>query len=90
MGFKKQNKWAKGKRERESKKQTLNYREQTIDYWMGGDRGWVKQVMGIKECTCVEHWSCTELLNHYIVHLKLIQHSMLTLLELKKCLKMHG
>ena len=44
------------KRERQRKKQTLNYREQTDGYQRGG--GWedrVKWVMGINECTCDEH-----------------------------------
>ena len=31
-----------------------------------------------------EHRCCKEMLNHYIVHLKLILHCMLTILELKK------
>ena len=43
---------------RQTKKHSLNYREQTGGYqkdWGWG--GWVKQVMGIKACTCRdEHW----------------------------------
>ena len=46
-----------GNKERQSKKQTCNYREQ-IDGLLGGavDWGWVKWGMGIKEGTCDEHW----------------------------------
>ena len=62
MEFKKQNKWANGKRERDrqrqkqTKKQILNYREQTDGCQKeGGWGGWVKQVIGIKEDTCDEH-----------------------------------
>ena len=41
--FKKQNKWAKEKkRKRQSKKQTLNYREQICGYQRGG--GWWEMV----------------------------------------------
>ena len=36
--FNKQNKWAKGKREKKNKKQTLNYGEQTDGYQRRG--GW--------------------------------------------------
>ena len=68
MEFKKQQISKGEKREMQTKKQTLNYRKQT-DVW-GGEAGWewVKQVMGIKECTCdeqqvmygrVESLSCT-------------------------------
>ena len=49
------NEQRKRERERETKKQTLNYREQTWlpeGRWVGG---WVKWVMGIKERTCVEY-----------------------------------
>ena len=47
----------KREQERQTKKQTLNYREQTDSCQRGGWQGdWVKQVMGIKECTwCDEH-----------------------------------
>ena len=34
--------------------------------------------MGIKECTCDEHWRWMEVLNHYIVHLIVILHGVLT------------
>ena len=46
----------KGKK-RETKKQTLTYREHPVDHQRGGGvEGWRKQVVGIKECTChVEH-----------------------------------
>ena len=33
----------RGEKERQTKKQTLNYREQTDGYWKGGEqRGWAK------------------------------------------------
>ena len=56
VGFKEQNKWAKGKKwERKSQinKQTLNYREQNGGHQRGW--GWDKQKMGMKEGTCDEH-----------------------------------
>ena len=59
-----QNKTNKEKRERQTIKQSLKYREQTEGCWMGDDwGGWVKWVMGIKEDTCDEHWCCMEVLN---------------------------
>ena len=43
MEFKKQNKQAQRKiRERQTKKQTLNYEEQTDGYQRGDEWGWVK------------------------------------------------
>ena len=45
--------------------------------------GWVKQVMGIKECTCNEHRVMYEVLNYYTVHLKLILRCMLTGIQIK-------
>ena len=42
-----------GERERETKKQIFNYTEQTDGYQKRV--GWVKQVIGIKVCTCDEH-----------------------------------
>ena len=46
-----------GKRERQTIKETLNGRKQTEGCWRGGgQREWVKWVMGIKEGTCGEHW----------------------------------
>ena len=41
--------------ERQIKKQTLNYREQTDGYQGGGGWEGVKYMMGIKEGTRVEH-----------------------------------
>ena len=41
--------------ERQIKKQTLNYKEQTDGYQREGHERRVKQVMGIKEGTCNEH-----------------------------------
>ena len=41
------------KRERQTKIQTLNYRRQTVTRGEVG-RGWVKQVMEIKECICCD------------------------------------
>ena len=43
-----------GKKERQTIRQTLNYREQR--FWRGGGGGCVKWVTGIKEVTCDEHW----------------------------------
>lgn len=74
---------SKGKKVREgdkSRNRLFNYREQANGYQRGGgqggggggERGWVKQVMGIKEDTCDEHRVLYKVLNHYIVHLKLI------------------
>ena len=41
---------------RQTKKQTLNYREQTEGSWRGGGwGGWIKQVTEIQEGTCDEH-----------------------------------
>ena len=45
----------KKERERQTKKQTLNYREQTDGYQGRVDVEWVKQVMEIEECTYDEH-----------------------------------
>ena len=60
MEFKKQKKQAKGKklkRERQTKKQTLNYREQSDGYQRGGQWGRRNWVMGMKEGTCPhEQW----------------------------------
>ena len=42
------------KRQSQTKKQTLNYREQTDGYQRGGK--WVTYVMGIKECTCHDEY----------------------------------
>ena len=50
---------SKRKKKRKSGKprNRLNYREQIVGYQRGGDGGWVKQEMGIKECTyCGEPW----------------------------------
>ena len=58
------------KRERESKKQTLNYREQLMVTRREGVGGMGETDVGIKESTYDEHRGCTEVLNH-IVHLKL-------------------
>ena len=65
-------------------KQILNYREQR-----GLPEGrclgsWVKYVKEIKGTLIrMNPESCTELPNHYIVHLKLTKHYMLTTLKLK-------
>ena len=65
-------------RERQTKKQTPNYREQTDGYQREEGGGWVKQMMVIKQCACDDkHWVLYEMLNHYIVYLKLILHCML-------------
>lgn len=64
------------KTDRQTKKQTLNYGVQT---WLPrGGGGCVKQVMGIKEGTCDEHWVmeslyCTPEMNTtlYVKQLKL-------------------
>ena len=48
-----------GKKERKTKKQTLNYENKlmVIRGEMGGAGSSLKQVMGIKECTCPDaHW----------------------------------
>lgn len=65
---------SKGGKKRQIKKQTLNYREQTDDYQRGGGyRGWVKQMRRNKKCICGdEHQVICELLNQYVVYLKLI------------------
>ena len=49
---------SKGGKKRQTKKQTLNYREQTDGYQSGGGQGnGLNKVMEIKECTCCdEHW----------------------------------
>ena len=54
MKFKKQN---KGEGWGQTKKQTLNYRKQTVGHQKGGDVVGVvvKYVTGIKEYTCDEH-----------------------------------
>ena len=53
----KANEQTEKKRERQTKKQTLNYREQTDGYQLMATDGGMKQVMGIKEFTCHdEHW----------------------------------
>ena len=39
-----------------NQEQALNYREQLMVTRGEVCGGWVKQVMGIKECTCDEHW----------------------------------
>ena len=50
-------------RERQTKKQTFNYRKQTDGYQRGGrGRKGVKNVMGIKEYTCDEHQVLYEVL----------------------------
>ena len=55
---------------RHPKKQTLKYREHTD----GHQRG-MKQVKGVNSTlTMMSTEQCIELLNHYNVHLKLIQH----------------
>ena len=49
--------WEKEVSTSSTKKQTLNYKEQTDGYWRGG-RGeeWIKQVMGIEQdLYCDEH-----------------------------------
>ena len=53
----------------------------SANWWLSGEvgTGWV---MGMKDCTC-----CRALLNHYVVHLKLISHCMLTNCNLNKNLK---
>ena len=43
----------------------------------------MKQVMGIEESTCDEHQLMCEVLNHYIVHLKLILLCMSTEFKIK-------
>ena len=44
------------KRKRQTKKQTLNCKEQTDGYQRGGEWGGMsKKVIGIKEGTCDEH-----------------------------------
>ena len=44
------------KRGRQTIGETLNYREPTETCWKGGGQGgWAKGVMGIKEDTCHEH-----------------------------------
>ena len=46
----------RGKKRGETKKQTLNYIEQTDGYQMGGgDRGMGETSEGIKECICDKH-----------------------------------
>ena len=52
--FKKQNKEAKGKKRGKTRNRLL-----TTDCWLSDGwwvRGCVKWVIGIKECTCDEHW----------------------------------
>jgi len=44
-----------GKKERQTEKQTLNYRGQTDGHQRGGGGGVGEQVMGMKEGTCDEH-----------------------------------
>ena len=67
-------------RERNKLRNRLSHREQIGGYQKGGGWGeWVKQVTGIRECTCCdEHWVLMKVLNQYIVHLKLILYCMLT------------
>ena len=75
--FKKQNKWAKGKKETETqtKKQTPNSRAQTdgpqreVGVGNTGEMG-----MGMMEGTCEEHRVWYKVLNHCIVPLKLTLH----------------
>ena len=44
-------------RERQTGKQTLNYREQTEGCWRGGGQGMGQKLMSIKEGTCYdEYW----------------------------------
>ena len=66
----------RGKKESQTKKQTLNYRELMVTRREVG--GWVKQVMGTKKCTRDEHQGIYGSLKHYIIHLKLILHCMVT------------
>ena len=96
VDFKKQNKWAKGKkrereRERQTKKWTLNYREQTDGYqrgcgWRNGwNRWWRLRNAFVMSTRC-----CMEGLNHYTAHLKLISHCMLTNWNLSRLHTQHG
>ena len=82
--LKKQNKWAKGgKRETKEETDSSLLRANTVTK---GERAgtWMKQGLRIKAYTCrEEHWVWCMEVNHFSVHLKLIQHWMLTLLELK-------
>ena len=66
--FKEQSKQQKGerKRERQIKKQIFNYREQTDGYQRGRGLGELRSML-VMSIVC-----CMEVLNHYIVHLKLI------------------
>ena len=48
---------SKGEKERGKPRKAPNDREQSDGYRRGGECGRMKQVMGIKECTCCdEHW----------------------------------
>ena len=75
----------KKERGRQTKKQILDYREQTDGYqkggWWGtrGNRGW-----GLRRAFVISTKCCMKVLNHYIVHLKLILHYMLTNWNLNK------
>ena len=68
MEFKKQNKQATGKkreRERQTKKQTLNYREQTDGYQKGD--GWedgLNRQWGLRRALGMSTGYCMEVLNH--------------------------
>ena len=65
MEFKKKINMGK-KRERQTKKQTLNYRELMVTKGEVG-REWVKQEIGIRKCTCYDElwvlYESTESLN---------------------------
>ena len=74
VGYKKSSKWAEwGNRKRQTKKETLDYRKQTDGYQKGSGRGDVwNRWWGLRSALVVSTGWCVELLNHYIVQLRLI------------------
>ena len=54
------------------KTSVISMDDKVTSYQRGGVGGWVKQVMGIEQCTCDEHRVMYGSLDYYIVHLKLI------------------
>ena len=73
---KKRAKGKKRKRETHTKKQTLNYREVVVSRGEMGGAG-LNRWWGLRSAFVVMSTRyCMEVLNHYIVHLKLILHCM--------------
>lgn len=71
----------RGKKERERdkpRKKTLDYRELMLTRGGNGGGGGWNRWWGLKRVLVMSTWWCTELLNYYIVYLKLVEHCTLT------------